>query len=298
MSNRIVYTPKRGIQPSGAQKVGGRLLFVLITLFFIFAGGIYAIRNPAWRIARVQIEGARRVDARNLERDVFNMLAGSYFSLVPKNFYAFVDGQRIKEELRRIYPEIFDVQIKRVGFDALHMRVEERGIWGILCNDLRESEWIHGADTVAEEADSPDIPLQEKNTACVYVDSSGFAFETAPNPIGSLIVRVRNDNKTVPVSARVIESDSMDFMLLLAREIPRAIQEDAIGFEMLSRVPSEIRVMTSGRYELWMARDRDVGEALGALDTLLKQEIQEKKNNLEYADLRFGSKVFYKFKSQ
>lgn len=297
MSSRIIYTSKRGIQPSTAQKMGKRLLFAIFLFIFLIAGGIYAVENPRWHVSHIRVEGARRLDAGKLEGDVLNMLAGSRFAFIPKNFYAFIDTKRISEELRRIHPGIETVRVDSNASDILTVRIEERTFWGVLCNDLEASEWVGELDNaVKKQIQNKKDSLPEKEILCVYIDSSGFAFDTAPKSSGSLIIRIRSDFETILPPTQGIARNSMNVLLSLTREIPHIIQERAIGFELLSRVPLEIRVLTSGGYALWMSRDQDIPATLSALNTLLKEEIKERKNDLEYVDLRFGNKVFYKFK--
>lgn len=332
MNSRIVYSPKRAVYPSSAQKMGGRLIFAFSILFLLIAGGIYAVRNEKWQVRNIYVRGTERLDAEQIENDVARMLAGSYFAFVPKNFYAFIDVNRIFNELRLRYPEIQSLRQENSSLDTLNVVIEERSVWGVVCNDLDESEWIHSPtfsrsaihekdlktplisvaeprgiqkgggiqkhdDAVNDTNNSQDSP-QKKDVACAYIDSSGYGFENAPRVIGSLIIRVRSDHETLPTSSQIIHPDLMNFMVSLKREIPRVIKEDAVGFEILSRAPSEVRVITSGRFSLWFLRDRDILDALSAFDALLRAEIKEKKSDLEYVDLRFGNKVFYKFESQ
>jgi len=71
---------------------------------------------------------------------------------------------------------------------------------------------------------------------------------------------------------------------------------EIVGFEFSFQIQREFRALTSDGFLLWINRDDDFAGVTKVLKTVLDEEIKDRRAELEYADLRFGNKVFYRYR--
>ncbi|MEK7123483.1 MAG: cell division protein FtsQ/DivIB, partial [Patescibacteria group bacterium] len=132
---------------------------------------------------------------------------------------------------------------------------------------------------------------------CFYIDETGTAYEEAPQSSGSLIIFVKDyENGIAEIGKQAVRP-----------EILTAISRiDDLFRENLNIEISEIKLNSRGKNSIeiavkngWSAifNSEDAEMAFLAMRTILEKEIKEKQNKLEYIDLRFGTKVYYKFKN-
>ena len=67
-----------------------------------------------------------------------------------------------------------------------------------------------------------------------------------------------------------------------------------MSYELISDFPKEIRVVGPEGYRVYFDRESDLQNAFRVLKTVLAEEIKDRRARLDYIDLRFGNKVFYK----
>ncbi|MBI2052756.1 MAG: hypothetical protein HYT34_00740 [Candidatus Ryanbacteria bacterium] len=90
---------------------------------------------------------------------------------------------------------------------------------------------------------------------------------------------------------------SADFMRLVAYFDERARQDNAVQSVEFSidKKDSTLRLKTRAGWEILLLENVNAEDAYKNLKVTLG-EIKNKVSSLEYIDLRFGNKVFYKFK--
>lgn len=278
MNNRILYTPKNEIVHRRGRR--GRRSFALAALFLALAGIaalIYILRFPYWQIKHIEITGSETLSEDDLRLTAEDELRGSRFYFVPRKAIFAVEGKELSAAITSKFPKIAELEVKKIFPDSLSLTVREREFFGIYCNDLNAA-----TSTFTGEPD------------CVYLDQSGFAYEKAPAVTGFLIVKVSTDRGVLQIPSHLVEPELMERM----RKISDAFAENSgvtiVGYNLLSKVPSEIRAVTREGFEIWLKSDDDFARAAQILKKVLEAEVKDRKPQLQYVDLRLGNKVFYK----
>lgn len=273
MSSRIIYTT-RGAPRT---KVLGRILLFAAAgaaVLVLSAGVIYLMRLPSLQIRDVSFSGLEPVEEAAARERIGGILGGAYAALLPRSFYFLADAEEIAAELRAEFPQAKEIEVTKTFPGRLRVEMMRRPFWGIFC-------------ATPESTSAPE---------CGYIDPTGFAYETAPQAIGGLILVVESDAERVTVGETVIEPVVMEQLSLLRDGLPAAAGLEVAGFELRSRVPSEIRARVSDGFTLIFGRDEDFTNTLRVLKRVLDGEIKDKRGQLDYIDLRFGNKVFYKYR--
>lgn len=234
-----------------------------------FAGAIYVLRLPQLQIREIAFSGLGVLDKEDLERNIKDMLSGEkYWRLLPRSSIFLASTKDIALNLQKSFPRIERVSVKRSFPDKLEVVVKERGLFGIFCGP----------------------------SFCAYIDSSGYAFDGAPSFSGSLITKVRSDGEDAKVGQNAVDPKFMERIVFLGMEIRRLLEATSVVYELSSKTPREVSVVTDEGFKILFNRDDDFANVFRVLETLLEEEIKEKRDRLDYIDVRFGNKAFYKLK--
>lgn len=267
MEGRILYTTR---EAKLVKKVSKKRIWFLLALFglkMFLIGGIYLLRLPYWQVEKIEVGGLEVIDYQDIKTRVDEFLSRKILFLLPQSSFLLLDSRRLAAILQREFPRIESLLVKKIFPDSLVVFLKERELFGVFCND-----------------------------GCVYIDKQGFAYDFAPSSFGSLLVKIKSDAAEVHVGTTLLEQNLMDDFILLSAELEKAAGVRPVAYEFLSKVSSEIKVETSEGFKIFFKRSGNFNNSFGVLKTVLEQEIKNKRPQLEYIDLRFGNKVFYKFK--
>lgn len=281
MMSRILYIPtepktyRQKRQHRRRRTRRGLLFFILIIALAVLF--LYLIRLPATRIERVEVTGLKTLDRGDVESFARAYLNGSYALLIPRSSILFAKTDLLGEKLAAEFPQIGTITIEKKFLKGLRISIQERDFFGIFCPTSNNV--------------GPETPPK-----CAFIDALGLAYEQAPRSSGSLLVKIYKDVPEVSLGTAVLDASLMKEMQSLKDELEQKTGLEITSYHLFSRVPREIRVQTTEGFELWFDRSKNIGESLKVLKTVLEQEIKDRRPQLSYVDLRFGNKVFYKFK--
>lgn len=270
--SRIIYAPQ---DSKKIRKPFSRILSygaVLLVLIFLGDGGIYFFSLPYWRIKHLEFAGVEGLDRKAIETNVYDILQRKTLYFFSSYNIFLASSEEIERALKKRFPKIERVNIDKQFPDILKIYVHERVLWGIFCGE------------------------NSGTASCAYIDKTGFAYESSPDFQGSLLVKIKSDFPEFKIASQVIEPELLDEMFFLSREVKRIINADVIGYELFHKIPSEIRVLTGDGFKIYFNRKDDFKNAFSVLKKVMDEEIKDKRRELEYIDIRFGNKAFFKFK--
>lgn len=275
--SRVIYTPS---EPQSLKKISRRrsrrtahLVLLVFVLTAVLTGLAYFIHQPYLRIKRIEFSGTVVLNENELREEVKKYISGDYFRLIPKDFYLMVSSTKLAKNLTEVYPRIENIKISKNLSGLLKIKITERKLFGIACQN--ESE---GKD-------------------CYFIDQNGVAYEQAPNSLGSLIIKIDADLDKPRVGKRILVPELLEKLTQASEESRRLTGATINSYNLLRSDSKEIRGLNSDGYKVYLNREDDFKKVFGILKTVLEKEIKDKKGELDYVDLRFENKVFYKFKA-
>lgn len=274
MSGRIIYTPER-TRYRGKSRIILKVTAISIAIVIVIAAAIFVFRNPEWQLAQINISGTRALSSEAIKSLIWEETSGNYAFLVPKRSIFLIKEKSLVSKLKDEFPRIQEVSLERYLPDLLTANVVERDLWAILCNDNF-------------------TPDNQEDIDCVFIDDEGRALDHAPNSSGSLVVKIKTDFSSLPLGEHVLEPALAKYLKDFGEKLEIGISSKVIAYELSSILLGEFRITLDDGFFLIVARKADVGNVLKVLKTVLDEEVKEKRINLEYIDLRFGNKVFYK----
>ena len=268
MDSRILYTPR---MRQRKKRISKGTVFVLLGTFLvasILGGVVYLLRYPAWQIADIVLSGFERVSSTDVEAKIQEDLRGSFAIVLPRSSYFLFDSAASEEKILKDFPRLESVQIRKEFPSKISVVAKEREFWAIYCAG--------------------------ESGRCGYSDRTGFVYEEAPVSTGSLILTVFRDTGGVQIPSQSLERALVEKFILFSELLKNETGEEVESFILSGGLDDEFRARVRSGFFLYVKRDDDFAGVVKTLKIFLEKEIGEKKRSLEYVDLRFGNKIFYK----
>ncbi len=261
----------------------GRAITIILIVGGACAATVYVSRAQIFNIQSIEIKGNKIVDASLIENIARTQMATSYLGLIPKTNILIYPQDEIKESLSKEFRRLTDIQLDLEGGRNLKISVAERV----------------GVYTWCGLEPSP-------NEKCYFVDKEGFIFEEAPYFSEEVYFKFYGGNFDTNEAGlgnyfnkenfnRYVEfRNILGELGISAVAIHQASEEDGKIILSSKNLRSDnpiINFKTSSNFEEIAANLQT------SLETEpLKGDFRKKYANLEYIDLRFGNKVYYRFK--
>lgn len=238
-------------------------LFWFAVFFFIVMGGTFYLffLSSVFEIKEINISGNKKISTQEIRNIIEEKINEKKLLFISKNFFL-TDFQGAKQIIEE-FPAAAGVILKRKFPNKVIVNVEERIPVGIWC---------------------------QSDDNCYYIDEEGVIFEKTKYKRELVI----NSKKEIIFGQRIIEKESIKDILKIHNEL-KGLKLNIQDFNILDQ--GEKLVADINGWEIYFNLLENASNQLFNLKLLLKEKIPlEQRDNLEYIDLRFGSRVFYRNK--
>ncbi|MBI2046099.1 MAG: hypothetical protein HYT28_01585 [Parcubacteria group bacterium] len=254
--------------------------------FALLVGGlaIWGLHQDSVRVHVVTVQGNVAIASTTLTAMMTESIAGTYAFLVPKDTVLFYPREAMVASILSAYPRIKTADIKTQNFDTIVLSLTERKPEYVWCNH----------PTVAKEiAETP---------TCYFADDSGYIFDRAPsfsNPVffeveSPLVNEFGSPRAGNPVGNFILPEEALKKIVVFKDRLSVAGIE-TIALRVLPGDDYELRIKNGGKIIFNGKQNFDT--VLENLSAALRVSDLSKALDgafLQYIDLRFGNKVFYK----
>lgn len=251
-----------------------KALLGLLALSVMFALVVWFFHFDFFLIKRVDVKGADNIEENNLAGEALLELSGAYLGLFPKENIFIIPKDDLAAKLLDKFPRAGKIKIGRNMPSGLEIEIEERKDTALVC----------------------------KGSVCAFADENGFVFEKASVDEESNFLKLYDERGTSIFSSSVA-SPSVGKNVLEEKEFKKILEFKEItdsGEFTIKQVSikedGSYLLETSEGWNIILNSQNDVAAAFANLALSLNEEIKGKRTELDYVDLRFGNKVFYKFK--
>ena len=253
----------------------GVLVFLAV---FIIASVSYISHQPKIRIGKVKLSGGVLVTQDDVESKSLEYLRESYMWLFPKNNIFLYPRKGLEKYLKETFKRIDTISIHRNDFQTLDIKITERKPTALWCG------------TIVSDTEH-----------CYFMDQNSAIFAPAPKFSGDAYFKYYGLVETDPIGKYYISSTT-EFAEI--SDFIQKLKELSLGPQYLvPKGTGQFSVVLSGGGEIYFNVNKEpLSKVLANLEALLRtSELSNKtKGNLpiEYIDLRYGNKLFYKLKNQ
>ncbi|MEK7566624.1 MAG: FtsQ-type POTRA domain-containing protein [Patescibacteria group bacterium] len=242
-----------------------RRVFLAIIVFAVSTAAVFYGAGRLFRLSNIEIAGNERVNTDDLRSQIKQTLSQNSIPLWPEENIIFFNSESLAEALKKQFAAIDAVDISRdIWRKSLTVEVKERNTWAVWCQH-----------------------------ACFYVDGGGILFEPAPQFLGDLILKIideRSDNFSL--GDRIMDLKTLSGVQKFAEQIKK---NSGLSVKNIRILPeTELWLDTDGDFKIVLDPETDFDRAYENLAIFLKSAAEEKINEIDYIDLRFQDKTFYR----
>jgi len=232
----------------------------------IFVGIGYLAQAASLNVKTVTILGNIAVEESEVENLVREELSGKYLWLYPKTNFLLYPKHKIKTRLASEFKTFRDIDIEIKEDQTMEVRVSER-----------EGKYLW---------------CQSSGEPCYFMDETGYVFAEAPYFSGNIYFKFFGLIDDGPLGSYYAESNFKkltEFREEIAKLAlnPSAMYADSENFEL----------RTSLGIKIYLKEDFNSTKSAENLRLILgSDELKKRSADLDYIDLRYGNKVYYKLK--
>jgi len=268
-----------------------KIIIIIIIFLIIFFGLAFASRIEKFNIKEIKISGNKIIETKDIEEIVQKNIEGNYLWLFPKTNFLIYPQNKIELELFNKFKRFENISFNISKIRTLEVLVSEREAKYTWCGTI--------------------IPILDSNLSdnkCYFIDNNGYIFDEAPyfsNGVYFTFYGQTENNSENPSGTYFIPNyfkqiislkENLEIMNLNPTTFFQLGGENHFGegFISLSSEP------TMGPY-ITFKLDSDYKKLSENLKAAiekepLKTDLKEKFDSLLYIDLKFGNKIYYKFK--
>jgi len=264
-------------------------------VFFLFVAltsllGYIAHRQKI-RISTVVLDGGVLVTQNDISAETLSFLSGSFFLIFPKDNVFLYPHDALMHDLKNHFPRIATLSITRKDFHTLLVTITERAPQALWC------------DTSPVVGAMEDGSTSEK---CYFIDDTSTLFAEAPSFSGDAYFRYYGKLSTSTVPSSSIEPLGEVFMSSTTefRDINTFVSDLRIWNlrpqYLVVGDAGEFTLVISGGGKIYFDMYEPLSKTADNLRVLLRTSplIPSPVRDLpvEYIDLRFGNKLYYKLR--
>ncbi|GEM_PF-2068191 len=237
-------------------------------------------RLPALQLQQISVQGTTFVGEAAVEKVIRTSLAGSYLGIVPRANFLVYSRDALEAAVERQFLRIASLTFTEQSPRALRVVIHERE---------PDAVWCEGS-FVAVHA-----------RHCFYVDRDGVLYDQAPEFSGPVYFEFYGYVRQPPQLGDAILPVAQLTLARSVRNVLRALALEPVALVILPDRSYEL--VTEKGWKILFDAGGDagtMGEHLRAALTsdVLTKRLADRNNALDYIDLRYGKKVFYKFKME
>ncbi len=253
---------------------------ILTVLLLLLLGALsLASWIPEANIRAIKVVGNTTVSEEDIRAYIEKRIAGSYLYLFSRANVFLFQPRVIERELYETFKKIKEVEVSRDSLVSVSVSIKERKPYYLWCDRS--------------------IPIGDVES-CYFLDIDGYAFAPAPYFSGhvyfTFLKKFESDTET-PVGTMFLPEGEFK-RLVSFRNTLRERELDAYALEVLEA--GDYAFVLADGTKIVFNPKQDLGVAAlnlaATFDT--EQFIKKRKSGLflEYVDVRFDSKVLYRFK--
>ena len=240
---------------------------VFLFLFLTTAGIYFLVYFEAFQVDKIIISGNQKVQAKELESLIAENIKHKLWFANTQNIFL-TNSTKITKIVTGQYPVIGSIGIKKRLPSTLLVDIKERKPFAIFQNG---SEYF-------------------------FIDEKGVAFEKAPGSmIGFSIVRHIGASETekLVLGEEVVDKETMGKIAEIQKSIGEKSQISVKEADIVSE--ERLNIKTDENWEAYFNLTIDIDLQIEKLRLILENELpKESREGLQYIDLRFKHKVYYK----
>lgn len=270
-----------------------------LVVVLLLGGMIYVARQSFAHYRDIAVSGNKGVSQEVIRERVQTYMDSRVLGIIPRaSVFAFRDNALAREVSAQDI-RIRDVAVATSIFShRVEIIITEYEPWARWCGSVGDQEVREAVVSVppcpeGASGEQCAVVQPQDGRACGFIGDDGMLFALTKEE-GNIPLVTDNRSATHVLGEHVLD----DAWLRIIREWTRegALPQEYVIRAFTLEASGSMRAHTQEGWDIVGDATLDPVSALAYLRTALEQEIKEKRAQLEYVDVRFGKKVFYKLR--
>lgn len=258
-------------------------------VLFVIVGGFFSLLNLRFLcLTSFSLLGQTGQDLTAIKQTIRGELSGRHLFLVPRNSVFFFSKNNLATLLKQKFPGLQSVEIDSPDLNSLIISLSDRDSKVLWCN------------------------VSDKSKICFYLNDEGFVYQVAPNFSDSIIMEFDSETVVKKINTKVTDPKDLaqaklflNFLKTVLVDWPHSRPAYKLSrVKVLPLQDFEAIVVSATNpddsWSLFFNTRASADKLITNFHSLVKDPTLTKdwatSKMLDYLDLRFDNKVFYKFK--
>jgi cell division septal protein FtsQ len=254
-----------------------KILAVFFSFVFLVAIVSFLSYRQKFRVKEVNLTGGVLITEEDVERESVEFISGSYFWLFPKDNSFILGKKGLENHLKEKFKRIDTIIVSLEGFNSLKVEISERKHFAIWCKE----------DSSGSEE------------RCYFIDKNSTVFAKSPNFSGDAYFKYYG---------LIESSDPIGLEYIASPEVFSQISDFVDDVKSTSIKPLHITAKNKEEFvmdifgggKILFDTKESLKTVFDKLNLLLEtpelSKFDRKELPVEYIDLRFGNKLYYKLR--
>jgi hypothetical protein len=241
-------------------------VFLIVILFLV--GLLYLIQLPQIQISEVKVSGNAFISSKELQDKANEVLDAHILWIIPKSNIFIFSKKELEIKLKQ-NPAIVSVKIRKDFFKTLTIEIQEQEKEMIYCTTLERTE-------------------------CFYINKTGFIYARVNEYIiPEQEILIYTEQGVKKIQDTILDEKTYIDVVLFVKNTAR--QDIRIG-DVYIKLDGVVEFVTREKVRIITSLFDDFKKDFANLVALFEKSVltKEQMPQIEYIDLRFGNKVFYK----
>ncbi len=240
----------------------GKTLYKILSVIFtivVLSLTLWVIYANVWKIKKVDVLNAKHTDVNQLKADIDSFLSKKQLFIIPNDHILFLSKKKLKNFILNTYPSVEEVYIDKNFEKEIVIKIKDRKATGVWCDQN-----------------------------CFFFDDEGILFKKSFEFTGAVFTvwGIKDNTQSlnfydkVPCLNMCIEDDFVSF---LSKNKIKKVLIDGEELAMNTEYGFDIKALNNATTTM-----RNMNFFLN--------KYEENLNALDYVDIRFMDKIFYKMR--
>lgn len=250
--------------------------FILCALSFLACVGYVGLCSSLTLIEQIEVTGVRRVQSEEIISRVEGALSGTIFGCIKKNNFFFLNTRNIIDEIKKDQ-RVKSISVKKHFPHQIIISIEEYETVPIWCVKSISGKCYELQGGCVYRKIEIDSDIVQKNQHYIVLD---------------------HGNETLSANQCVISTEELHKIQSLGKELVYTLN---VGIEqpfvINFRGSQEVAYTTDEKWTVLVDLTREISETLDIASLFVKKvQLPTRRSDLEYVDLRFPERIFFKLK--
>jgi cell division septal protein FtsQ len=276
-------------------------ILIISVAVFIFSLVVYLLNASFLSIQQIIVDDVEYSNRNDIELAIKEKIEGRYLGMFSRSNALIFSRTKIARDIKSKFPSIKEVDVDLKGFTTINVQLEEYASTALWCDVpvTPASTLTHDVNEDGEDVEKisviPQVVSSFSSSNCFFVNDEGVIFSPAKFDSNNDVLKTFGKITSDPVRQSYADKKTFQELIEFSKLLRRL---NIVADEIWTTNGEVYAFVTKEKVKIYIDSQTDIGKLFDNLETVIKRDAINKAqfSNIDYIDLRFGNRVFYKLK--